>query len=346
MRQRVTARQVAERAGVSRATVSFVLNDVHGARIAPETRNRVLDAAEELDYHPDISGRRLATGQTNLIAYVERQTPRQVFSDGFWPEVLHGVHDTALSANYEVMFAPDAILEGESRCTRLLRGGYVDGAIISGPRVDDEELITLLEAGAPIVLQGSWPDPEVLAVDVDNVSSAKKATDHLLDLGYSQVGLILHANQVYNAAKDRLDGYKKALASRGITFEHALVAQADFTPTSGEAAMNSLLELPSPPSAVFCTSDTVAIGAMRAIRRHGLRVPEDIAIVGFDDIPLAEYFDPSLTTIRLPAYQLGQASADLLLALLEGRVPESKRRLLQSELVIRRSCGAQKSRRN
>lgn len=340
MRQRVTARQVAERAGVSRATVSFVLNDVRGARIRQETRDRVLSAAEELGYHPDITGRRLATGQTNLIAYVERQTPQQVFSDGFWPEVLHGIHDTALAADHEVMFAPDAVLDGESRCTRLLRGGYVDGAIISGPRVDDEELLDLLEAGAPIVLQGSWPDPEVMAVDVDNVASAKLATEHLLDLGHSQVALILHAPEAYNAAKDRMAGYRQALAERGVNFNPSWVAHADFTPISGERAMQQLLQLPDRPSAVFATSDTVAIGAMRAIRRQGLRIPQDMAIVGFDDIPLAEYYSPPLTTVRLPAYQLGEASAAMLMDLLANKPPEPRRRLLDSELIVRSSCGA------
>lgn len=340
MRQRVTARQVAERAGVSRATVSFVLNDVSGSRIRQETRERVLDAAEELGYHPDVTGRRLATGQTNLIAYVERQSPEKVFSDGFWPKVLHGIHDSALAAEYEVMFAPDAVRGGESRCTRLLRGGYVDGAIISGPRVDDQELLDLLDAGAPIVLQGSWPDPEVWAVDVDNVTSAKQATEHLLDLGHSQVALILHASKSYNAASDRFAGYQQALADHGLEFQPHLVAQADFTPESGEEAMEQLLELPDRPGAVFATSDTVAIGAMRSIRRHGLSIPQDVAIVGFDDIPLAEYFDPPLTTIRLPAYELGQASAALLMAALANEGREPKRKLLQSKLIVRRSCGA------
>lgn len=343
MRQRVTARQVAERAGVSRATVSFVLNDVHGSRITPETRERVLQAAEELGYHPDISGRRLATGQTHLIAYVERQPPGEVFSDGFWPEVLHGIHDTALEAGYEVMFAPDATLEGKSRCTRILQGGYADGAIISGPRVDDQELIELLESNAPIVLQGSWPDSDVMAVDVDNIASAKIATEHLIDLGHSQVGLILHAPKVYHATIDRQTGYQQALDERNIPANPDLVAQANFSPASGEAAMAELLALQAPPTAVFATSDTVAIGALRAIRRQGLQVPQDIAVVGFDDISYTEYFDPPLTTIRLPAYELGRASAELLMSILAGQNPEPKRRLLASELIVRSSCGARQA---
>jgi DNA-binding LacI/PurR family transcriptional regulator len=175
---------------------------------------------------------------------------------------------------------------------------------------------------------------------VDNVTSAKQATEHLLDLGHSQVALILHASKSYNAASDRFAGYQQALADHGLEFQPHLVAQADFTPESGEEAMEQLLELPDRPGAVFATSDTVAIGAMRSIRRHGLSIPQDVAIVGFDDIPLAEYFDPPLTTIRLPAYELGQASAALLMAALANEGREPKRKLLQSKLIVRRSCGA------
>lgn len=339
MKRRVTSRQVAERAGVSRTTVSFVLNDVPDMRIPLETRERVQRAAEELGYHPNASARRLVTGQTNLIAYVERQAPDHIFTDGFWPEVLRGAHDAALSQDYEVLYAPDAIVEGMGRCARLLLGNHVDGAIISGPREGDRELVRLIELGAPLVIQGSWPDRSIPAVDVDNAFAAKKAVRYLVDLGHTKIGLMLHAPAEYIASRDRRIGFEEALAEAGVAREPDWIVQANFTPESGEAAMEQLLTGEDRPTAVFATSDTIAIGGMMAARRAGLKIPDDIAFIGFDDIPMARYQEPPLSTVRLPAYDLGRESGKLMTEILSGRMPDSAHRTLQSELVIRQSCG-------
>ncbi|HEY44577.1 MAG TPA: LacI family transcriptional regulator, partial [Anaerolineae bacterium] len=172
MQKRVTASDVAELAGVSRTTVSFVLNNVPGMRISEDTRQKVLEAAKQLDYHPNISAQRLVTGQTRIIAYVERQTPEQAFSDAFLPQVLRGVHDAASASNFEVLFAPVPVENGAERCEYLLRGGHVDGIILSGPRSDDLELRELLERGAPLVIQGHWPGVATASVDIDNTEAA------------------------------------------------------------------------------------------------------------------------------------------------------------------------------
>jgi DNA-binding LacI/PurR family transcriptional regulator len=340
MQKRVTARDVAELAGVSRTTVSFVLNDVPGMRISEETRNRVLEAARQLDYQPNISAQRLVTGQTRILAYVERQTPERAFADAFLPQVLRGVHDAASASNYEVLFAPVPLENGANRCDRLLRGGHVDGIILSGPRTDDLELRQLLETEAPIVLQGNWPGVAVASVDIDNVKAAKLAVEHLLGLGHERLGMIVHAPLAYTAAAARLQGYQEVLGSNGLTPEANHFIVADFTPASGEEAMEALLQSGPPPSAVFVSSDTVAIGAIRAAQRLGYRIPEDLAIVGFDDIPMAVYTEPPLTTIRLPAYGIGWGAADLLIRLINNEEVRETSVLLDTELVSRESCGA------
>ncbi|UCF61369.1 MAG: LacI family DNA-binding transcriptional regulator [Anaerolineaceae bacterium] len=341
MQKRVTATDVAELAGVSRTTVSFVLNNVPGMRISEETRRKVLEAAQQLDYHPNISAQRLVTGQTRIIAYVERQTPEQAFSDAFLPQVLRGVHDAATASNYEVLFAPVPVENGAERCEYLLRGGHVDGIILSGPRSDDLQLRDLLERGAPLVLQGHWPGVATASVDIDNREAARMAVKHLIGLNHRQLGMIVHAPLAYTAAASRLHGYRDIVESNGLSVDESCIAEADFTPESGERAMEALLQCDPPPTAIFASSDTVAIGAMREAKRMGYRIPEDMSFVGFDDIPMAVYQDPPLTTVRLPAYGLGWAAADLLIRLIAQEEVRERNLLLESELIIRASCGAE-----
>lgn len=339
MRKRATARDVASLAGVSRTTVSFVLNDVPGMRISEETRQRVLEAAKQLDYHPDISAQRLVTGRTGIIAYVERQDPAQAFADAFLPQVLRGVHDAASASNYEVMFAPIPLWGGGNRCASLFRGRHVDGIILSGPRTDDDEVRELIETDAPIVLQGNWPEVSVASVDVDNVEAARTATEHLIRSGYHRLGMIAHAPLVYIAACERVKGYQQAVKAHDLVSAADRIALADFTPGSGEEAMETLLDGETP-QAVFVSSDTAAIGAMRALKKRGLRVPEDVALVGFNDIPMAEYVDPPMTTVRLPAYGIGWGAADLAIRLIGEEEVRETHLLLDTELVVRESCGA------
>ncbi|MEJ2551268.1 MAG: LacI family DNA-binding transcriptional regulator [Anaerolineales bacterium] len=338
MRKRVTARDVADRAGVSRTTVSFVLNNVPGMRISEETRQRVLEAARDIDYHPNISARRLVTGRSYIIAYVERQSPKEAFADAFFPEALHGVHDAVYAAGYEVLFAPTEIDSGARRCSRLLRGGHVDGIILSGPRADDEELRDLLQTNAPIVLQGHMPGVPVASVDVDNVRAASMAVQHLIDLGFDDICMIVHAPLAFTAASARFQGYQQTLEENGLAYIEDRIQIADFTPVSGEEAMERLVETRPNTKAIFISSDTVAIGAIRAARRNGLRVPEDIAVIGFDDIPMAVYNEPPLTTIRLPAYGIGWGAANLLMRIISGDEVRQKNVLLETDLVVRSSC--------
>ena len=336
-KRRATSSDVAARAGVSRTTVSFVLNGRTEAGIPEDTRRRVMDAASELGYHAHGAAKALAGGASHTIGLVLRQSPEQVSVDALLAETLWGIGSEAHQGGYRVLVEPLSPERG--RYSDLVRSQRVDGLIVSGPRTDDEELIALVEDGFPIILQGSLPSVDAPSVDVDNRAGARTAVEHLLGLGHRRIGCITNAPLAYTAAADRLEGYRDALAAAGIADDPALVVEGAFDAASGHAAATHLLDRAADVTALFVASDIVAFGAMRAIREAGRRVPADVSVVGFDDIPLAQHFDPPLTTIRIPARALGAAAGRALVERLAGRVV-TERMLLPTELIVRESTAA------
>ncbi len=336
MRKRTTSADVAAAAGVSRTTVSFVLNQRTDVKIPATTRRRVLDAATRLGYEPNPWARQLAGGRSHAVALVLNQSLQQVASDATLAETLRGLSETASAGGLRVMVELRA-LDGPNASFRSLLGAqHVDGLVLSGPRSDDASLVELLRGGFPVVLQGSFPDDTVVSVDVDNVAGGRMAVEHLLSLGHRRIACITNAPLAYTASQDRLTGYRNAIAAAGIAFEQDLVEEADFDAPSGHQAMTRLLARTTF-DAVFVASDVVAVGAIGALRQAGHRVPDDISIVGFDDIPLAAYLDPPLTTVHLPAYELGQATGRALLErLADEAIPH--RTLLPTELIERASA--------
>ncbi len=325
---------MAARAGVSRTTVSFVLNARTDTGIPLETWRRVEEAARELGYHPHGAARALAGGASSTIGLVLRQSAEQVAADALLAETLWGVAGEARLSGYQVLLEP--LSPDAGRYRDLLLSQRVDGLIVSGPRVDDEELIALVNDGFPIILQGSLPGASAPSVDVDNRVGARTAVEHLLGLGHRRIGCITNAPLAYTAAADRLAGYRDALEAAGVGLDPALVAEGAFDAASGRAAMAGLLATADDLTAVFVASDVVAFGALRALREAGRAVPADVSVVGFDDIPLARHFDPPLTTIRLPARDLGAAAGRALVDRLAG-LPTSERTLLPTELIVRES---------
>lgn len=224
----------------------------------------------------------------------------------------------------------------------MIRERHVDGIILSGPRSDDQELLKIRAEGASIVLLGQLSGSGIPFVDVDNVGGAEMATRHLIHLGHQRIAMITNAPPAYTASVDRLSGYRQALKAAGIAYDQSLVRYGHFTPESGYNAMDELLSINPLPTAVFVASDTVALGVLQAIRQHGQNVPDDIALVGFDDIPLAGFVDPPLTTVRLPAFSLGKGAAELLIRILNNQNGYTPQVLLETELVVRVSCGKNK----
>jgi DNA-binding LacI/PurR family transcriptional regulator len=337
---RPTQRQIAEEAGVSRTTVSLVLNDVPGVRVSPGTRQRILEVARRLNYYPDAAARTLASGRTHTIGFVLCQSPDRIFADAFLPEVLRGVGDAVHESGFRVLIHSVEDVTAPEAYIGLVREKHTDGVILSGPRSDDQQLPHLKAEGFPVVLLGQLPGSDIPFVDVDNVGAARQTVGHLVRLGHRRIGMITNASLTYTAARDRLAGYRQVLEEAGIPFDEELVRCGDFREESGRLAMKQLLDLSEPPTAVFVASDLVAFGALVAIKEQGLRVPEDIALVGFDDVRLAHYVNPPLTTVRLPAYELGYGAATLLTKLVAGEQVEEREILLQTTLVVRQSCGA------
>ncbi len=334
--KRSTSQDVANLAGVSRTTVSFVLNRLEGVSISESTRERVLEAAKKLNYHPNSAGRKLVSGKSNTLGLVLCQSPEQVFADAFLPRVILGVEQAAMQENFHVLLK--AVEPGDSAgYTRLIRENHVDGIILSGPRQDDAEIVRLHVEGVPIMLLGQLPDTEIAFVDVNAIEGAETAVGHLLDEGHRHIGMITNAPLSYTSAQQRKAGYANALRQRNIELESSLIREGNYTPASGYHAMKDLLTETPRPSAVFVASDVVAAGAILAVRRAGLRIPEDMAVVGFDDIPMAEYLDPPLTTVRLPAFGLGWAAGERLIRMIRDADLEQNGLFLESQLIIRES---------
>lgn len=336
-KRRATMADVANHAGVSRTTVSFVLNNVPDSNIPEATRQRILQAARELDYAPNVQALNLATGRTMMIALVVRQTSEQMSADLFLGEIIRGATRVIEAQDYHLLVhasEPDAT---ESTYGKLVRAHKVDGLLIASPMVDDPEVQLLHDEGTPIVLNGATNMRDIASVDVDNTQGAYTAVRHLIELGHRRIGHISNAPFSYTSSVDRLAGYRQALSESGIPFDEQLIFAGEFTTDSGYSAMQRLLAMPDLPTAVFIGSDVVAIGALDAIHHQGLSIPQHMSVVSFDDILLSKYVRPALTTVHLPAYDIGRNAGDLILKIIRHEPLLLMRVLLPTELVIRDS---------
>lgn len=338
--KRVTSQDVARRAGVSRTTVSLVLNNVAGFQVSEETRQRVIEAASSLGYVPDAAAQALASRRAQMIGLFLSREPHYIASDAYIAQFLDGLIETVRDNGMRVMIDIVKPEHQKEAYLQLVRAKQIDGLILSGPRFDDEALDALDETGFPTVLNGQIPGTKFCSVDVDNRVAAEVAVQHLVGMGHQRIACITNAPVSYTAALDRLRGYRIALEKAGIASDEDLVRYGDFDPQSGYAQMKSLLKVKPRPSAVFVASDVVAVGVMSAIQEEGLRIPGDIALVGFDDVPFARYLQPALTSVHLPAFELARSACLLLLQLIRREQPAERQVLLDTHFVVRKSCGA------
>jgi DNA-binding LacI/PurR family transcriptional regulator len=335
--RRITSQDVAKRAGVSRTTVSFVLNEVKEANISEETRQRVLAAAHELQYVPDATAQALASGRTRTLGMLFRTHPHGV-ADLPHMQILQGLMSVASQSGVRLLV--DIVDEHDPAATyvSLSRNKRIDGLILSDPRVDDRALYDLLHDGFPIVLLGRLPGVEVASVEFDNRGGARAAVDHLVSQGHQRIGFIGYAAVSFTGVSERLRGYRDALAAAGIAFAEQLVCFGDFNDAgAGFAAATRLLALPTPPTAIFVSSDVLAFATLTAIHQQGLRIPDDIAVVGFDDNPLSRYAYPPLTSVYLPFEEMGRRAGELLLDLLVHPDEPKREILLDGQLIVRTS---------
>ncbi|MEN3010564.1 MAG: substrate-binding domain-containing protein [Candidatus Bipolaricaulaceae bacterium] len=260
----------------------------------------------------------------------------KIFSDQFFAILLQGAVQACNARGYQMVLALfDDPRRQEELYHQLLRNGYVEGAVVASAPPNDPLLQALAEDGVPAVAVGR--QPHLPYVDVDNYRGARMATEHLLALGYRRIATIT-GPLAHLHVQDRVAGYRDALEAHGLPYDEDWVVDGGFTEVGAMAALTKLL--PLKPEAIFVQSDTMAAGVLRALRHYGLAVPDDVALVGFDDAPLAALLDPPLTTVRQPIRLLGFMAVDLLVNLLEGQAADKQdNTILPVELVVRSSCG-------
>jgi LacI family transcriptional regulator len=337
-RRRATSKDVAARAGVSRTTVSFVLNDVRHANISDETRQRVLQAAETLGYVPHAAARALAGGKTGTIGLLLRPL-RMASVDAFLHQLIHGLMAVCLERGYRLLVETAAPSSPPESYLHMVRDNQIDALVVLGIYEEDPALTSIIASGFPVVLVGHFDDPIARIVFTDNRVGIASAVDHLLTLGHRRFGFIHFVPLPTIPDEPRLDGYVRALAAAGIPLEPGLVLGGGFSAASGYAAMRHILSSGNPPTALVAGNDTIAIGAMTAIREAGLRIPNDVAVTGYDDIPMARFAVPPLTTVGLPTHDMGRAAGELAIAAIEGDPAHDRIRTFNSRLIVRHSCG-------
>jgi LacI family transcriptional regulator len=335
----LTLEAIAKLAGVSRSTVSRVVNDHPNVR--DQVRERVWEVIRETGYQPHAAARSLVTRRTRIVGIVIPAAVTTLFTDPFFSHLLCGITRTCNSERYHLMLSLFNDPAGpEAMYRRVIRSGHLDGVIVASTHMDDPIFPRLLQDGVPFVMAGRHPDERVNYVDVDNTGGARMAVEHLIRLGHTRIATITGPLRMA-PGRDRLAGYRQALEAHQLAVDQHLIVEGDYTEASGSIGAQRLLS--ASPTAIFVASDVMAIGALKALREAGVRVPEDIALVGFDDVPIAAAVEPALTTVHQPIERMGSMAVDLLLKLLD-HPPDAQapanRIVLPTKLVVRESCGA------
>ncbi len=331
---------IARQAGVSRSTVSRVINN--DPYVSRHTREKVRQVIDAVGFAPNPGARMLVTQRTQLIGIVIiRPSPAVIFEDPyFFPELLQGIAQAAQDRDYATLLWMGYSDEDQTRLAeRVLRNRLMDGLVITAS--SDTPLIEqLLRNDIPFVMleRPLHASEQVSYVSVDNVQAARAATEHLINLGRRRIGIIT-GGLGSSDGQDRLAGYKQALMMANLPIASNLVVEGVFSRRSGYLGMKTLLR--EKVDAVFADGDTIAVGALQAMQEGGVRVPDQVALVGFDDLPIARMAEPPLTTIRQPIQHKGWQAIRLLVDMLEGAVKGPKQILLPTQLVIRQSSGAE-----
>ncbi|QSO54386.1 LacI family DNA-binding transcriptional regulator [Alicyclobacillus curvatus] len=333
-----TIKDVAAQAGVSPSTVSRVLAD--SPRISDETKERVRRVLRELDYHPNAFARSLVTNVAGAMGILI-PPGTEFFQNPFFSEMMSGVTEVARSQGFDIVLSTSVNDETEV-LERMIRGRRVDGILLLRSRKEDPAIRAVLEYQFPAVLLGRPPEGmPISSVNNENVQAAYEATKHLVRLGHRKIGF-LGGDVSYVVTDDRLRGYRQALLDNGIEPDDRMEVSSYLVEHGGYLGMMRLLAASERPTAVLASDDVLAFGAMRAAGELGYSLPDDMAIVGFNDIRLAELANPALTSVRVHMHDLGVAAADLLVERVKSPMAPPSERIVPTELVIRNSCGARK----
>ncbi|MGD6872416.1 LacI family DNA-binding transcriptional regulator [Sutcliffiella horikoshii] len=330
-----TIKDIARVAGVSVTTVSRALNGY--SDVNKKTRQRIEEVAKELNYSPNTVARSLVMKKSKTIGLLVSDMNREGVKDNFTFEVLCGINEASANSDYDlVLFSTTSSKQSQKTYTQLCRERRVDGVILQGIKTDDPYLQEVVESDIPCVLVDIPQESETVGyVTTDNVEGAKKAVAHLIERGHKNIAMI-NGHEKADVSIRRLQGYMEVLNNEKVPYRPEWIKNGDFKEkVAEEVAMELLTEHPEI-TAVFCASDLMGLGVLKAVNKIGKKVPDDIAVIGYDDIMLASYANPSLSTIRQDKFKLGFEAAVLLIDMLEGR-EQSHARIIDTELIIRES---------
>jgi len=333
VKSRPTITDVAARAGVSRQTVSRVINNKD--EVSPETRARVLTVIEELGYRPNAIARSMVAGRTCTLGCI---SPNLI--DYTFASMIESAQAEACRQGYFILAGSAPTEADVEPLLEEMLHRQVDGLMVLNPYADDRyhHFLPLVEKGMAIVYLSNTPQGEpVSSVRCDDHEGGYQATRYLIDLGHTAIATLVGPDNE-ECTLDRLAGYRQALAQAGLDFDPALTTSGDWSAPSGYQATQRLLATGQPFSAIFAQNDRMAVGSIRALREAGRRVPDDVSVIGFDDIPLASYFDPSLTTLRQPMEESGQQAARLLIETIQNPDRPPEQVLTHARLIERASC--------
>lgn len=337
-KRRYTIKDIAEQSGVSLSTVSLVLND--NPRISQATRERVLQTIERLGYQPNRMARALAWRHTRTLGVLVPQL-RHAFADVYFGEIVSGIYDRASKLGYKVLLevARTDFIENKEYL-QLYDQKFVDGILFIGSNARHRFLAELADGSRPFLLVNNYSKEFDLNYVVSNYRyGAWQAAQHLVRLGHRRIGFISGALSEIQTSQDIFESFQEVMQERNIQFDADLVVDGWLTEEGGMKAAEQLLRQNPDMTAIFALNDKMALGAMKRLSELGLRVPHDIAVVGFDDIPQASYSIPGLTTVHQPLYEIGKQACERLIELVHGRT-ERVQEVIPIYLTVRESCGA------
>jgi len=330
----ITIKEVAARAGVSIATVSRVINN--SGVVHQQTRDAIMLAATELQYVPNVSARNLSRSKTDTIGLLLPDLHGEFFS-----EVIRGVDQTAQQSHHHLIVSSSHNKKSEIEAALHLMRGRVDGMIIMSPQIDAHTLHANIPRSMPVVLLNCFVEGNSFdSINIDNFSGASTMVSHLIGHGHRRIAIITGSHSNYDADQ-RLYGYRKAMLEAGIAGDDLIEIAGDFTEEAGYAAAKEIVALSPRPTAIFASNDSMAIGAIGALREAGIKVPGDIAVAGFDDIPISRYIRPPLSSVHVPIAELGEHAMQRLLMAIDKKNNYVKQHTaLPASLAIRESCGS------
>lgn len=332
----VTINDVAKVANVSPSTVSRVI--ANNPRISSETRDRILKIMKEMNYHPNMIARSLANKSTKIIGVIVPGTTEKAFQHPFFPEILRGIASLAQKDNYKILISSvTSIKEEKEVINEFAKGGIAEGIILMTSRVKDPSISELIKLNFPFVVVGRpQNDCEVNWVDNNNFSAGYEITTHFIEQGHKKIAFI-GVSPDFVVTLDRLEGYKKALMDHGLLIDNDLIVEGKFIDDTGYELMKKLIAAGSKPTGVIACDDLIGFGAIKYLNEQGMKVPDDIAVAGFNNVPLSDYFVPSLTSVDVNPFALGSKAFELLMTSINSSFKSINRAIVPIEVIIRNS---------